>query len=265
MNPVHVGLADIGHDHPTYVIAEIGSNHDDDIEQAKLLIRSAAHAGANCAKFQFYRADELYPGQHTPHAIPDEWLPILKAEAWEHGLEFMCSVFSIETLDTYMKIEPAAIKIASPEASNFELLKKAWRYGIPMFVSTGAMNWDQAEAAAKYADIILHCVSAYPAQPEEMNLSVIPQMADYLERPVGLSDHTLTRIVPELAVAAGASVIEKHLTLDRNLRGPDHAFAMTPHDFKGMVRAIRRVEQVMGDGVKRPTASEDPTDRRVAA
>lgn len=265
---VRVGLADIGPGQPVYVIAEIGSNHDDDLEQAKLLIRIAADCGANAAKFQLYRADELYPGHTTPHAVPDEWLPVLKQEAHEHGLEFLCSVFSRETLNAYMVIEPAAVKIASPEATNRTLLRAAAETGLPVIVATGATTIGQVEQARAIVGsnlILLHCVSAYPAPASEMNLNVIREMQERCRVPVGLSDHTLERVVSELAVAAGASVIEKHLTLDRTLPGPDHGFSLEPRDFKAMVRSVRFVEAVMGDGVKRPKPSEDVTDRRQAA
>lgn len=265
---VRVGLADIGPAHPVYVIAEIGSNHDDDIEQAKLLIRVAADCGANAAKFQLYRSTELYPGQTTPHAIPDHWLPDLKREAHQHGLEFLCSVFSLETLAAYTAVQPAAVKIASPEATNRTLLRAAADTGLPVIAATGATTIGQVEQIRTTVGanlILLHCVSAYPADPAHMNLAALRQITDRCHVPVGLSDHTESRIVAELAVAAGATVIEKHLTLDRRLPGPDHAYALEPRDFKAMVRGIRFAELVMGDGAKRPMPSEDVTDRRQAA
>ncbi len=267
---MNIGGVDIGPGHPTYVIAEIGSNHDGDLQRALELIDFAADCGADCAKFQLYRADKLYPGKVTPGAIPDEWLPLLKAACHEAGIEFMCSVFCLETLEAYMAVEPAAIKIASPEATNRDLISAVCDMGLPLLVSTGAMidrqvwklgrllNWRKAVFA------LLHCISAYPARVSELNLNAMKQL--YLETGiVGLSDHSENTLAAPIAVALGASIIEKHLTYSRTAEGPDHPFAFEPYQFEMMVDAIRLTELMLGDGVKRVMPSEDPTDRRQAA
>ncbi len=265
---VEIGDKSIGPGHPVYVIAEIGSNHDGSLDTAKTLIETAAKCGADAAKFQFYRELELYPGQTTPWALPDWWLLELQECAHNCGVEFMASVFSLETLNVYLMIEPAAIKIASPEATDYELLYCAAATGLPVIVSTGACDMVDVNGVRLFLEgtdwVLLHCVSAYPARADEMNLAVLPMLAREYGVPVGLSDHSMERLVAEYAVAAGASVIEKHLTLDRSLPGPDHPFALEPREFRALVKAIRRVERVMGDGVKRVQASEDPLDRRVA-
>jgi N,N'-diacetyllegionaminate synthase len=268
---MNIGGIEIGAHQPTYVIAEIGSNHGGSFDRAVQLIQSAADAGADAAKFQLFRADELYPGQRTQGSVEDAWLPELKDVCHEAGVEFLCSVFSRETLDAYLAVEPAAVKIASPEATDADLIAAAAATGLPLLVSTGAMTWQQtdllaAQVAQAESAVLLHCVSAYPAPRHELNLAVISEMRHRYAYPVGFSDHTLSvEGVPVVAVAAGACVIEKHFTYSRLAIGADHSFALEPAEFAGMVAAIRDVEVGLGDGVKRPAASEDATDRRKAA
>jgi N,N'-diacetyllegionaminate synthase len=269
-----IGSTPIGPVQPVYVIAEIGSNHDGNLDQAKQLIQIAADAGADAAKFQLYRADKLYPGQITPGALDDNWLPELKTTCQDEGIEFLCSIFCTDTLAAYLEVRPAAIKIASPEATNLNLLRACAETGLPLIISTGAMDWTMLDRTFatltrdRLADAdyfaFLHCVSAYPASGADLNLAVIPAMAQRYGCPVGFSDHSFTLYNATVAVALGASVIEKHLTPDRSLPGPDHHFASEPDEFSKMVDGIRKVESVLGDGDKRVMPSEDPTDRRTA-
>lgn len=265
---VCIGGTCVGGGEPPYVIAEIGSNHDGSMLQASQLIQAAADAGADAAKFQFYRADKLYPGTITQGAVPDEWLPLLKAACHEAGVEFLCSVFDLETLDAYLAVGPAAVKIASPEATNQRLVAAAADTGLPVIVATGAMTGvevDRAHFHAGERQVLLHCVSAYPADPGQMNLGVVARMAARYNVPVGLSDHTLDPVVaPVAAVVLGACMVEKHLTLDRSGAGPDHGFALEPGEFALMVEAVGLAYRMRGDGVKRVMASEDATDRRAA-
>jgi sialic acid synthase SpsE len=261
---MNIGQHRIGVDAP-YVIAEIGSNHDNDLETARLMISLAANAGASAAKFQFYRADQLYPGVLTPGAIPDEWLPLLKDHCTTVGVDFLCSVFCLETLVEYLKLEPVAVKIAAPEAAHWELVAAACVTGVPLLLSTGAMSWADIEAMPLLHDdvALLHCVSAYPAPAAEMNLHAIPEMSNRYGQMVGLSDHSLNpTAAPVAAVALGATIIEKHITRDRSLPGADHSFALEPAEFRQMAVAVRQAWLMLGDGDKRVTASEDPRDRR---
>ncbi len=160
-----------------------------------------------------------------------------------------------------------------------QLIKAAIKTGLPLIISTGAMAQPQVDVLSWWLGgmgifqgvALLHCVSAYPADPDELNLRAIREMQSRYEprlsaqfSAVGFSDHTSEIDVPALAVAAGACVIEKHLTLDRSWTGPDHSFALEPDDFTSMVRNVRSVETMLGDGVKRVQPSEDPTDRRAA-
>lgn len=263
---VRIGNKTIGGGNPVYVIAEIGSNHDDDLTQATRLIEAAADAGANACKFQLYRADQLYPGTVTPHAIPDWWLTYLQGVCQDHHVDFLCSVFSQETLDAYLDINPPAVKIASPEATNRPLLEQAANTGLPLIVSTGAMGWNDLDHTAWTLDgtetILLHCTSAYPAPDDQLNLQAIPRMINELGLPVGLSDHSLGTTAPIAAATLGACIIEKHLTLDRGMDGPDHHFALEPDEFRQMVAALRRIPAMLGNGDKRVMPAEDPADRR---
>lgn len=266
---VKVGDRTIDMGEPVYVIAEIGGNHDGNLEQAERLIHAAAEAGADCAKFQLFNPDTLYPGRHTEGAIPESWLHALQEICGECGVEFLCSVFDLELLAVYQELHPAAVKIASPEAVNEELLEAA--SSLPMLVSTGALDWKGTDrvngvlAALDAEYVLLHCVSAYPAHPAELNLAVIAAMRERYGVNVGFSDHTTLVSHPAwFAAAAGACVLEKHLTMDSRSLGPDHPFALEPDQFKAYVVAARSVAEWLGDGVKCVQPSEDATDRRAA-
>lgn len=264
-----IGEKRIGPGERAYVIAEIGSNHGDDLETAKRYIETASWAGADAAKFQLYNADTLYPGQHTPGSIPVWWLPHLKRACRDFGVEFLCSVFDTDLLEDYMDVDPVAVKIASPEAADMDLLYCAGHWGRPVLLATGACDMRTVQRAMTVLNgfdvALLHCVSAYPAPAVEMNLRVLPELAAAFRVPVGLSDHTLHGPAPAVACAFGASVIEKHLTFNRTLDGPDHPFALEPREFAQMCSDVRLVGAMLGDGVKRVSVSEDPLDRRQAA
>lgn len=263
-----IGGLPVGPGHPVYTIAEIGSNHDGDFGRALALIQLAADSGADCAKFQFFHPDRLYPGERIPGAVEESWLPALKACCHEAGVEFMCSIFDLPTLEAYMAIGPAAVKIASPEALNRPLLREAASYDIPLLVSTGAMTARQVRDLILFLEridadkAILHCVSAYPPGRDELNITAI---GDIPAKIVGFSDHSLEPLAPVLAVACGAHIIEKHFTDDRGRPGADHPHSMLPDEFHLMVEDIRNAETMLGDGVKRVMDSEDPLDRREAA
>ncbi len=249
------------------VIAEIGGNHDGSPDRAYMLIEAAAAAGADAVKFQLFNPDTLYPGKRTEGSIPARWLRPLSSFCESQGVVFGCSVFDVETLEQYLEIDPAWVKIASPEATNRVLLQAAANSGVPLLVSTGAMDEEMVDDTMDVLSgsevTLLHCVSAYPADPLEMNLAAIGAMRDRYDVPVGLSDHTTNFFeVPMLAVAAGAAVIEKHLTLNKQSPGADHSFALDQFEFATMVAGIRVAESVLGDGVKVVQPSEDPTDRR---
>ena len=192
---------------------------------------------------------ELYGEAYTPW----EWQPKLKAEAEKLSMHCFSTPFDETAIDFLEKIEVPAHKIASFELVDTILLKKVAATGKPVIMSTGMASFEEITEAVQTLRAngctqlaLLKCTSAYPSLPEDMNLRTIPHMADCFELPVGLSDHTLGIAVPVAAVALGACIIEKHLTLQRGDGGPDAAFSLEPHEFKTMVAAIRTAERALG-------------------
>lgn len=232
------------------------------------MIFTASVAGADAFKLQAFRADDLYPrkSEHwntvRPLELPLDWLPEIHEVCNEMQIELMVSAFSeemVDAVDPYVKRH----KVASLELTDLSLLRHIASKGKPVILSTGAATKEQVQAAISALGTIpltvLHCVTAYPTPPEDMNLQAMMTVSlcsrGWL--PYGLSDHTLDPIVaPVMAVALGASVIEKHMTLSRELQGPDHAYAITPEEMTKMVQAVRTAECMMGDGEKRVMASE---------
>jgi len=266
-----------------FIIAEAGSNwkagsEDEDEARAHKMIQCAAEAGANAIKFQTFRAESVY----APNAgkcdylnvsdiselfktleMPYELIPKLAKWCEEHGIEFMSSVFSLEDfaeVDPYVKRH----KLASYEISHLHLIKALAKSGKPLLMSTGAselsdISWalDMFRANGGQELTLMQCTAKYPAELETLNLKTIPSLRARYHVPVGLSDHSVGPLVaPLAAVGLGARVIEKHFTLDRALKGPDHPFAIEPNELRSMVSAIREMEKTFGDGVKRVLAEE---------
>jgi N-acetylneuraminate synthase len=264
----------IGAGQPTYVIAELSANHNQDFNKAVELVRAAKVCGADAVKLQTYTADtitirsdrpefrigggtlwdgrtlyDLYEEAYTPW----EWQPKLKAVADELGLQLFSSPFDPTAVDFLERMNVPAYKVASLELVDLPLIEKIARTGKPILMSTGLATLaeiEEALTAARSAGatdiVLLKCTSAYPAPAEEMNLRTIPHLAAAFGVPVGLSDHTLGIAVPVAAVAVGARVIEKHFTLSRADPGPDSAFSLEPAEFRAMVEAVRTVEQALG-------------------
>ena len=263
----------IGPGHPCFVIAELSANHNQNYDQAIQLVEAAAEAGANAIKLQTYTPDTItldsdqdafllkdtiWAGK-TLHQIyaeaytPWEWHEGLKKEANDRGLPLFSSPFDLTAVDFLEKLGVPAYKIASFELVDIPLIEKAAATGQPMVVSTGMASLGEIEegvnaarAAGATEITLLKCTSAYPAAPESMNLRTIPNLAEVFGVPVGLSDHTLGIAAPVAAVSLGASVIEKHLTLSRDVEGPDSAFSLEPDEFREMVDSIRLTEQALG-------------------
>jgi pseudaminic acid synthase len=264
----------IGAGHPVYVIAEVSANHNQNYEQAVKIIHAAKGAGADAVKLQTYTADtitiasnrdefrvgggtlwdgrnlhELYREAYTPW----EWQPGLKQEACDLGLDLFSTPFDATAVDFLEGMNVPAHKVASFELVDIPLIEKVARTGKPMIMSTGMASVEEIEEALRAARkagatqiALLKCCSAYPASPEEMNLRTIPELARRFDVPVGLSDHTMGLAVPVTAVALGACIIEKHVTLSRATPGPDSAFSLEPHEFKAMVDAVRMAEKALG-------------------
>lgn len=282
MGKVRIGNRDIGIGERVYVIAEIGSNHDGDLEQAKRHIDAAVSAGADAVKFQLFTADKLY-SKYTPRfsyleksghdedtwevirkaEMPVEWVTSLMEHAKQHGVEFLCTPFDRESADLLDDLDVAAFKIASYEAVDLPFVQYVAAKGRPMIISTGMCNDQEIEdilstcaRGDNYQVALLQCTSLYPAPPHLTHLNVIRQwnQSGWI---TGLSDHTLGTYIPVAAVAVGAMIIEKHLTLSRRLPGPDHRHSLEPQEFSAMAQQIRATESAMGYHRKRGPAPEE--------
>jgi N,N'-diacetyllegionaminate synthase len=256
------------------IIAEIGVNHDGQLGKAMHLMREAKRCGADVAKFQTYDAQEItLPGPHrdmlAKYQLSHGDHRALKAEADILGIEFMSSPFDIKSAAFLKELGVKQLKIGSGELTNLDFLQQVDALGLPLIVSTGMATPIEVEAAWGSLDVPaswLHCVSAYPAKIAGYNLKCMSWLRESTCEPVGLSDHTIGDTLAIAAVAMGATIIEKHLTLCFEDIGPDHAASMEPFEFGEMVRKIRDVESAMGDGIKRPTPEElliMPRARRV--
>jgi N-acetylneuraminate synthase len=264
---IEIGGRRVGSGHPTFIVGEVGSNHNADLSLALRLVEAAAAAGVDAVKFQLFRPEWLYP----PHcglvdspvgdvdflevleqcALPPAWLGELAATAERLGLVFLCTAFDESALSALAQLGLAAIKIASPELNHLPLLRAAARLRRPLLCSTGISTLGDIEDAirvirSEWPDseiVLLQCVSAYPLPEEQSNLRVMDTLREVFGVPVGVSDHTTaSEMVPAVAVAAGASVVEKHFTLSRDLPGVDHPFSLEPHELAQMVRTIRTLE-----------------------
>lgn len=271
-----------------YVIAEIGVNHNGDIGLAKQLIDIAVEAQADAVKFQTFFADELVTrsaekaayqvtnteNNDSQHAmlkaleLPEQALQEIRSYCEVKGIEFLSTPFSERAADLLQNVGVRAFKISSGDLTHLPMLRHIARMNKPIILSSGMANLSEIEEAlaAIYAEnnhqvSILHCVSNYPANAEDCNLAAIGTIAQAFQIPVGWSDHTLGEAISIAAVARGAKIIEKHITADRNLPGPDHKASMEPAEFREFVSNIRAVEQAIGDGRKQPRDSERDTAR----
>lgn len=275
----NIGETAIGTGHPVYIIAEIGSNHDSDLEKAKELIRASKYAGANAVKLQSFTAEGLINrlrpdenGNWVPHpaypvleklTVPEEWHHVLMEYCRSAGITFLSAPFDSQRAELLNGIGVEAFKLASGELTNEPLLKQVASYKKPVILSTGAAYLDEVKRAVEiikneknYEIALLHCASLYPPSYSDMNIRSMVALQREFGCPVGFSDHTSGNTVAIAAVALGASIIEKHITLDRSLKGPDHPYAMEVEEFKCMAAEIRNLEKALGDGVKKPSLNE---------
>lgn len=272
-----------------FIIAEAGVNHNGSPELALQLVDAAANAGADAVKFQTFRADQVvvrgaekaeYQKTYTGEGDQYDMIRAFELDEIAHeriaercaqrGIEFMSTPFDEWATDLLLRLGMRRIKIASGELTHRPFIEQLARRGLPLILSTGmasieevcrSVNWLRAHHVAKDQPdwlTVLHCTSNYPALPCDVNLRAMQSLAHELGVPVGYSDHTLGSEVSLAAVALGATVIEKHFTLDRSLPGPDHQASLNPAQLGELVRAIRAVELALGDGIKQPTASELP-------
>jgi N-acetylneuraminate synthase/N,N'-diacetyllegionaminate synthase len=284
-----VGDRLVGEGRPVFVVAEAGVNHNGDPDLAKRLVDAAAAAGADAVKFQTYRTDALvtrdapkagYQAEATGAGGQRAMLARLELSAAAHselrdrsrerGLTFFSTPFDEASADLLERIGVPMFKVPSGEITNLPLLRHVAAKGRPVILSTGMSTLDEVVRAVDVVRgagdpplALLHCVSAYPAPAAETNLRAMDTLRARFGCPVGLSDHTLGTAVAIAAVARGAVIIEKHLTLDKTLPGPDHRASLDPGEFSTLVESIRTVESALGDGVKQPAPSELDT-RQVA-
>lgn len=264
-----------------FIIAEAGSNwkcgsYEEDLKMAKQLIEVAFSAGANAVKFQTYRPETTYAKNagksdyltesgisediesiFERHSMPYEMIPELYDYCKKIGIMFMSSPFSIEDakeIDPYVQIH----KVASFEINHIRLLEFLAKTGKPVIVSTGASTFDEIDFAVQLLKknncdkiALLQCTSKYPCPLEKLDLSTIPTIRNRYQLPVGFSDHSIDPIIgPCMSIAYGATIIEKHFTINKKLPGPDHAFALNPEELSKMIQVIRDASKVVGSGKK---------------
>lgn len=268
-----------------FIIAEAGVNHNGSLELAYKLVDAAVEAGADAVKFQTFKANNIIskfaPKAEYQKKTTDEnesQLEMVKkleldmnahkklmSRCEEKNMTFLSSPFDLESIELLDKLRLKIFKIPSGEITNLPYLKKIGSLGKKILMSTGMADLEEIENALniltkagtpKENITVLHCNTEYPAPFKDVNLLAMLAIRDKFKVDVGYSDHTLGIEVPIAAVALGATVIEKHLTLDRNMEGPDHRASLEPDELKAMVKAIRNIERALGNGIKKPSPSE---------
>lgn len=283
VKPVRLNGRLIGRGFPCFIIAEAGVNHNGSLALARKLVDAAAKAGADAVKFQTFRAESLAT-ETAPLASYQKAYMGLKGsqqemlrrlelspehhEALLHHCQkrkilFLSTPFDPLSAGFLFHLGVKGFKISSGDLTNLPFLTHVAKMRRPIILSTGMATLAEVSRAVSVVRdagnaqiILLHCVSAYPARPRDMNVRALQSLSGSFPHPVGLSDHTTGTSVALASVALGASVIEKHLTLDKMLDGPDHGFSLDPREFTELVKGIREVESALGDGVKRPQAVE---------
>jgi N,N'-diacetyllegionaminate synthase len=275
-----------------FIIAEAGVNHNGDEALAMQLVEIAARCGADAVKFQTFSADKLvakgtakasYQARETGDGDQHSMLRALELSDAAHlrlaqacarqGIEFMSTPFDEEAADMLLGLGMRRIKVPSGELTNLPFLRFLAAKGVPLILSTGMADMQEIDQAVRevkttWARIghapsvdaltVLHCTSNYPAAFSDVNLNAMQTIGREIGVPIGYSDHTLGIAVSTAAVALGATVIEKHFTIDKSMSGPDHSASLNPDELKAMVESIRAVEQCLGSAIKAPTASELP-------
>jgi len=266
-----------------YFIAEAGVNHDGEIDMAIELINVAAKAEADAVKFQTFSPDRLvrpdaekakYQTETTGEGSQYEMLKQyeldksaqkrLMSHCEQRDITFLSTPYDAESADMLADLEPAAIKISSGDLDNHPFLEHVAAFGLPMIVSTGMGTLEEVKAArdvirsagSKTDLVFLHCTSAYPCSMDDVNLRAMETMASELDESVGYSDHTIRPETPALAVASGATLVEKHFTLDSTLPGPDHEASLEPDELSRAVELVRTAARARGQSEKEPVEAE---------
>ncbi len=271
---------------PPLIIAEIGFNHNGDVELARKMMASAAHNGADIVKLQTFIGSELVsktvkamdPDQPEQEIFLYEFFQRYQLSREEYktlfdyshelGVPLFSTPFDEDSLDMLVALGMPAVKVASPDLTYLPFLKRAGKTGLPIVLSTGMGTNEEIETALQTIRsegneniTLLHCVSNYPSQYHEMNLACLKEMASRFRMPVGLSDHTTDNLSGIVAASLGAVMIEKHFTLDRNLPGADQGISMEPSELAALKEETVNVRTLLGDGMKKVQASEEPVKR----
>lgn len=259
----------VGNNNPVFIIAEGGINHNGKLSLAKKIISKAKAAGADAVKFQTFKAEDLASPKSKFFKIfkklelDFEEFGELADYAKNQNIIFLSTPFSFDAVNLLIQLKVPAFKIASGDLTNIPLVEYAASKKKPMIISTGMANETEIQqsinAIRKTGNkkiIIMHSVSAYPTPINEVNLSVIKQLREKFKQPVGYSDNGSNLLVPVIAVASGADLIEKHFTINRKLSGPDQKLSTNPSDFKKLVKNIRLVEKMIGVNIKKCQTSE---------
>jgi N,N'-diacetyllegionaminate synthase len=270
-----------------FIISEIGVNHNGNIDLAKKLIDVSKEIKADAVKFQTFNTDKLvkkdapkaeYQKENTKDDLSQydmikklelskEDFFELKKYAEEKGIMFISTPFDLESVDILNEIGVEIFKVGSGDCDNFILLKKIIQTGKPIIISTGMANFEEIKLIKEFMDnnnyqnkyIFLHCLSSYPAPYEQINISCIKTLREQLNVDIGFSDHTIDDVAAIMSIAFGAVCIEKHITLDNDMEGPDHKASLNPENFKKFVENIRIAEKMLGDGNKKCMPCEENT------
>ncbi|HQG40818.1 MAG TPA: pseudaminic acid synthase [Spirochaetales bacterium] len=281
---IYIGNKEISVESPVYFVAELSANHNQKLEDALALIKAAKESGADAVKVQTYTPDtitlccnselfkiqsgSIWDGQflydlYKEAQTPWEWHEELMHYAQKNELDFFSSPFDKTAVEFLEHLNVPAYKIASFELVDLPLIERVAATGKPVILSTGMATFEEIDEAIRTVlstgnekIVLLKCTSAYPASAGDMNLRVIPYLIKKYGFPVGLSDHTLGYSIPVVAVALGACMVEKHLTLSRTIKGPDSAFSLEPHEFKKMVDFTRSAQKSLGEVTDELSESE---------
>jgi N,N'-diacetyllegionaminate synthase len=283
MNTVHIGSRRLGAGEPVFIIAEAGVNHDGEVDKALALIDAAAQAGADCVKFQTFRAERLvlsstrkadYQRRNTGTdesqlemlrrlELPADCLPVLMQRCREKGIHFLSTPYDIEDARMLASLGVEALKLASIHIAEPAFLEAVAGLELPLIVSTGMATLAEVDAgmralrdAGSTDVVLLQCTTDYPAAVEDANLRAMVSMGSIFDTPVGYSDHIPGNVACIAAVALGACVVEKHMTLDPAAPGPDHAASLDPLAMARLVADLRQTEALLGHAWKRPSPAE---------
>lgn len=275
---VNIGNSAVGEGHPTYLVAEIGINHNGDVEIAKALITAAKHAGVDAVKFQKRTPELCVPPEQQGQMRETPWGYITYLEyrnrvefgekeydaidkhCREVGITWFASVWDTPSVDFLEKYNPVCYKIPSASLTDHELLRKIRATKRVKILSTGMSTMEQIKAAVEEIGldnlVITHATSTYPCEPEELNLRMIDTLKREFDCPIGYSGHEVGLVASAIAVALGACMVERHITLDRAMWGGDQAASVEPSGFEKLVKYVRVTEAAVGDGVKKVYDSE---------